>query len=312
MDTSHLPPDGTYPSRILAPSASIWLKDGETLDVSGKSIIFRRAGKDFYVAPHPKAKHEPMLNGTPMIVERLLKDGDFVHCGKERYIFQADPVADWRKSLQEEPELLESYEPTEWLQKWVIFRKDGVSIDGGETFIKWEEIVSAAFDKRFAKPACLIFRLQSQISKTLILKQSEVEKRQFGDGLTRYCPFSLSGSMSAYITFDAYLLDVGDHFLSPSELHKRPLPAKIEFMEAEDIRKHREKILMLRVFTVLLIFLPLVGAIGDTITGKYQDFFTALRYYIIFVVLFFLIHIGLHLLVDKLPSFIFGLFRKPS
>jgi hypothetical protein len=272
MDTSHLPPDGTYPPRILAPSASIWLKDGETLDVSGKSVIFRRVGKDFYVAPHPTAKHEAMLNGIPMIVERLLKDGDFIHCGKERYIFQADPVADWRKFLSEDDSVIETYQPTKAMQKWIIIDSDGVSLDGGKTRARWDEIKSIFASGGVDSPIIKISlysdgrkkrKLASKLPQFMkYLSKNKVSIRQFAYKVFLTMPFQLNWEFPEDLATDVYLYAVYIKLLRPAEEQGKLLPADFDFITGDDERKRALRFDLLG----MAIFLPIASAVMAVIT----------------------------------------------
>ena len=86
------------------------------------------------------AQHEIWINKQPLIIKRLLKDGDFIQYGQFRMIFQADPAKDrnQREVMQkDEPVLLQV---NRHFLNGVQFTHDAISFDGGQNFARWDEI----------------------------------------------------------------------------------------------------------------------------------------------------------------------------
>ena len=81
------------------------------------------------------------VNGHELVGQRRLKDGDFIHNRKEKAIFQADPVADYRREW-DSPDAKHSttIQPTQRLTQHVVINSDGMSLDSGKSFAHWSEI----------------------------------------------------------------------------------------------------------------------------------------------------------------------------
>jgi hypothetical protein len=126
---------------------------------------------------------------------RTLKDGDFVHSGKHRYIFQADPVADWRNRLtsSQPPRRLRD---SRYLRDRVRVYPDGLSLDGGKTKTNWYDILCLT----------LVVHLQGYYSRLEVIMRtwrgacpySELDRisglnlRRLYEWLRRVVPFDLS------------------------------------------------------------------------------------------------------------------------
>jgi len=137
---SESPLGAAYPPRILAPGLSYWLDEGTRLELIPGALVTWRAEGVCYLRQLQEAK-QVLVNGLPFLGERVLQDGDFIKSGQERFIFQADPVADRRTrlahtSMPKPPKL------SKGLGERVRIDTGGLSLDGGMTVTRWHDILS--------------------------------------------------------------------------------------------------------------------------------------------------------------------------
>ncbi len=142
----NLPADGTYPPRIFTLEKSIWLK-GEAPIRLTPNVAIRREHNDWLFYSQSKSV-KLLLNKHEVFQEHILHDGDFIHSGKFKGFFQADPVANFRKyverNIEELPQSV-SIIPTERMKKWIVMDGQGISLDGGQHTAKWDEVIYVEF-----------------------------------------------------------------------------------------------------------------------------------------------------------------------
>jgi len=127
-----------YPPRLLAPGISYWLDEGAHITLVPDQLTAWCKDGVCYISCSEEAP--VLVNGQPFLSKWVLRDGDFIHCGKYRFIFQADPEAAKRARLAESahrPPKLSRH-----LMKRVLLNSRALSIDGGKTFIRWSDLFS--------------------------------------------------------------------------------------------------------------------------------------------------------------------------
>jgi hypothetical protein len=136
----------SYPPRLLAPGLSRWFEEGRSIAVTDSAKV-QKEGDVYIIAPDRLMRgneSQTLVNGEPLTGKRDLTDGDFIHGGKDRWIFQKDAVADWR-ALGPRPE---PGKLSDRLLKHLIIRDDGFSLDGGKTFAAWDKIACLSIEFR--------------------------------------------------------------------------------------------------------------------------------------------------------------------
>ena len=98
------PVDRAYPPRLLTPDGAIWLPAGRDVVILPDEVHVWNADGVCRIDRLPTASNrEILLNGAPLVVEHVLQDGDFYWDGQDRFVFQADPVADRKRALAAGP-----------------------------------------------------------------------------------------------------------------------------------------------------------------------------------------------------------------
>ncbi|MBN1976256.1 MAG: hypothetical protein JW918_02545 [Anaerolineae bacterium] len=138
------------PPRILAPGFSLWLPEGARVELIHQSLAVYNAGGECRLRQPQEPMVEVIVGGQPPIRDQVLRDGDFIYGKKERFIFQADPIADRRGRLTEvsQPQALRAAKP---LRGKLRADATGFSLDKGRTWTRWEEVDSLVVVMRTGK-----------------------------------------------------------------------------------------------------------------------------------------------------------------
>jgi hypothetical protein len=205
----------SYAPRLLTPGCSLWLPRGRQVSlISGHVIVNNREGT-CYLARLPASTLSVKINGQPFTDMRVLRDGDFIHSGKHRYLFQADPSADWRNRLDSSRPPRQMRD-SRYLRDRVRVYPDGLSLDGGKTKTNWYDILCLILDIHMK-------RYDSRLEVTLLTWRGErpyseldrisgLNLRRLYEWLSRVVPFDLSianpSEWDLSPTVDAYMLAV--------------------------------------------------------------------------------------------------------
>ncbi len=240
--TVNLPPDGTYPPRIVSKGSSLWLPDNTEAFEFADGVFLHVSGRQWSIyQEHDRA--DVRVNNQILIGRRVLKDGDFIHSEKKkiRAIFQADPVADYRQGweAENEEELTPRIQLSKRVAEHVVIDADGMSLDGGETFARWDTITALDVCWEYTTNNWAI-RIQAtntpKRGKTLPSKfHSAILGRDEIFPLLTWIfyavPFQLSIQQFSRIEIpDAYKVLVYDKILTPAYERKRDLPATPAFI----------------------------------------------------------------------------------
>ena len=241
----NLPPDGTYPPRILTPTTTIWLCEGTIIDIDDGLSVFNRKG-ECYIKQDESCK-KVRLNGVPFNGEYLLKDGDFVKFGQGRIMFQADPVANYRQAIQDgyyEPQIFRNpIHLSANMAKNVVINYEGISLNSGKDFVLWKNLKQIQIEtyESVNNP-----RLPHEIGKYHIIIHHYCPQTRykypplyilidindldvFANLLQNSMPYIPSGDAFAD-EFDAYFSFIHSKLLVPHEVYKVPLPEAVEFL----------------------------------------------------------------------------------
>jgi hypothetical protein len=225
-----LPEDGTYPPRILSPGISLWLR-GDNVTAEGITYI-KNADNQWMITPDDK--HETLVNGTAIVEETVLSDGDYIRKGVWKGIFQADPVADFRQDITElKMEQVYEISPSKTLLKWLQVDFDRVSFDGGETTVQWDEIHSIKYYNTDYRWSTIIYILKDGKSTKLPSKLKRISVNDL-DKLVMwtqyYTPFHIStnSNSSVEMWIDAYTFIAHQKLLIPAENKLLSLPDNAE------------------------------------------------------------------------------------
>ena len=139
----NLPPDGTYPPRLLSKSIMMWLSEDKSY-VLHKAFTITRNHDKCYVSPS-RTRRTVKLNGEPITEIHQLKNGDFIQYKKEVMIYQADPVKDYRLAIHQNHYTRKIFESPIHLSvnlaKHVIMDSEGISLNGGENKLMWGNLL---------------------------------------------------------------------------------------------------------------------------------------------------------------------------
>lgn len=145
-----LPPDGTYPPRLLTIdhnaedsywSSCLWLYDGFAL--AGEEVTIHKNQHEYYITVRAGVLDIILINGFPIQDGHILQDGDFIYWAdlSAGFIFQADPVKDRRETLTKCKSFNQTLpEPRKRVKKKIIIGDHGISLNGGVKTVEWEKI----------------------------------------------------------------------------------------------------------------------------------------------------------------------------
>lgn len=146
----NLPPDGTYPPRIVVPlEKSIWLKGENPIRLKRNVSIRPQGGHWLFYSQGKNIK--VLVNRQEIAGEHRLQDSDYISVMGLKGIFQADPVANFRNCIKDAERNFEEFSqtvtitPTKRMQKWLMIDSQGISLDGGQHTAKWDEIIYVEF-----------------------------------------------------------------------------------------------------------------------------------------------------------------------
>lgn len=294
-----LPPDGTYPPRLLVMpysfhsnsgyrSISFWLHNGKNVDLISNKLSVHCLNGYCILKTISLFKEKVLVNGLAFIDNHTLKDGDFVQIGTSwRAIFQADPVQDRRLGLfhentetEEKEDLIEEPVITEFLRENIVINSNGISFNKGSDFAQWDEIAYIWFSSEAKKFTSHIAVLRDGTYKHL---KSNMIKRPLEDAsnldlwMAKAMPFDLTmwrhGYEFAQIYPDAYYSAVMDKIYLPYERGERNLPADEIFIFG--IPSRRENILInvsvLAMVLGVMVLLSTGLAIIDNEQGNFLE-----------------------------------------
>jgi hypothetical protein len=221
IEVQFLPqPDGAYPPRILVPKRSIWLKQDEQVKLR-RGLYVEYNGKQ-YLLTRNNSRLKVLVNGTEILHIHPLKDGDYIEIPRLmnpfQAIFQADPVADYRKGRPQTQSESIKLEVSEHLRNWVRVTADSVSLDGGVTRTKWNDIVTVRVRPQERQTVKLIVAQNGKhISLPSKLKGlTDVELAQLHHLLIFSAPFDLSIDTNNPHLHEAYTHIVNDKLITTS------------------------------------------------------------------------------------------------
>lgn len=224
-----LPENGTYPPRLVMPGTTFWLRD----DL--EDLMFVKGNHNRWKLI-PDDKHEVLLNGEKLHIATTLSDGDYIRQEPWKAIFQVDPVADYKKALQQEDldDVIE-INPSQKLRDWIRLDYDGISLDAGENFTRWDEIVRIAYGSDGnSKWRVDFYRVDNgKKDKKIPSKLKPLSRDDFKsliDWISWTAPFWLSTLNSWFedIWIDAYTKTAYIKLLIPAENNQQLLPEKAE------------------------------------------------------------------------------------
>jgi hypothetical protein len=186
-----------------------------------------------------------MVNGQHLVGRRVLKDGDFIHGGDLRGIFQQDPVADYRHHWENQVKLPRHLRlpNTKRLEKHVRIDTSGVSLDGGKTTTPWTHLAGivvqildsnswkvAVYEKHEGKAA------EEMRTKCMGIVGGEVDALL--KWLDHTAPYEISVLSASNVQFsDAYVSLAYIKIINPARENKRLLPMPIAFILGFPTRK---------------------------------------------------------------------------
>lgn len=273
------PADGSYPPRLVnlldskdgAPRQAIWFRDEERTNLIPDKFDMERRGSVCKLIPLNPASSDVLVNGQPLVLARPLTDGDFIQWQKLRAIFQVDPVKDRRLRMQTIPQALEgkTIKLSHKLKKWVVINEQGVSFDGGQDFVHWDEINFLAFQQgsdssshRFEIHTRRNDQLDTLKNKLGGVDTEEIENLM--SWLWYSMPFDLCvnvllgrASLLEYFP-DAYHAAAYEKIYAPSLKNQRVLPADENFIFGIESWAKR----LVRFAGTFLLLLPLVAILA--------------------------------------------------
>ena len=157
-------PEGTFPPRLIVAKFrrsqefyeyAIWLHpDAEGTIIPGELKI-EVANNQCQLIDLGQAGEPYLLNNEPFHGTRILQDGDLIHRGwGERMIFVADPAQTRYEYRRDTPwQTPQDYiakhykiKVTELMRQMVRFNGEGISLDNGINFVRWDEITQVFID----------------------------------------------------------------------------------------------------------------------------------------------------------------------
>lgn len=254
-DEPILPPDGTYPPRLLSkrPSCidyfaeSIWLYVDQQIELIPDELIVRSEGDHRILAPLLGARQDVYVNGKLLLLDgHRLQDGDFIHWDEDnRLIYQADPVKDRRKLLFEDEDgstigrddwLIIQPQLTDRLRQYAIINPEGLSFNGGADFARWDTIryVSLNYDNnRFGYAAYIQTNDQEKFHKSKLTAITSQELQELFLWFNLAQPFDLTlwtNTQIWNIFPDAYWVTAWNKIYIPAERGERDWPAEDFFI----------------------------------------------------------------------------------
>jgi hypothetical protein len=261
-----LPPDGSYPPRIVGPGYSAWLRLGEIgLEEPGIFTVCNFGQKCEITQLDPL--RQVMVNGQPLVGRRVLRDGDFIHTKETRGIFQQDPVADYSRYWQGSPLAPRHIRLTitPQLQKYVLIDAHGFSLNAGKNVTPWTHFAGLVFqllgDGKWR--AMLFEKHEGKPSDKMPTKLGAILSDE-ADMLTKWAqhsaPYEISTlSVPALTDSDAYRTIAHTKIIDPARENKRLLPMSIAVILGLPTRKDTLLKLMLRAGFAALIASLLSG-----------------------------------------------------
>ncbi|MBK9746480.1 MAG: hypothetical protein IPO91_06820 [Chloroflexi bacterium] len=242
---SYTPPADDYDQpRLLAPLFSLWLFDGDPIEISQFEI--RRRGSTVWLAPTRDGLGKIRVNGELLSASHVLLDGDFIQSRHETYIFQSNPVGDRRERMLQAPDYQGlTVTPRQWLREQVDLNPSGLLLPKTGQFIAWQTIIRIAFTGNQIWPLNR-YSISMEIYLSGRDKPAKVHLRflkeqDFFDLLNWFSlvlPFDLSvanlkdfyGGNIRNLFPDAYLAAVYEKITRPAEEGKRTLPASSDVL----------------------------------------------------------------------------------
>ncbi|MBN8590160.1 MAG: hypothetical protein J0M33_00290 [Anaerolineae bacterium] len=232
----HLPPNGSYPPRIVAPGVSLWLRPGDGPLKIRPFLEAENTGQGCILYA-TSDREVVMVNGHPLVGQHRLQDGDFLHTESKRLraIFQQDPVADQR-ALSERSAPADrktSLTPSDKLRKAVQIDSEGISLNGGKDRATWGRETAIYF--YFEHTSNLFFvqvwcQTEKRREKGLPSQCRSLGGDEAGtllNWLTYAAPYALSYRSNALAFSDVYTMLTEQHIIKPALAHQRLLPASI-------------------------------------------------------------------------------------
>jgi hypothetical protein len=263
-----LPENGAYPPRIVSPGYSLWLRGASVTD---QDITFIKNAANRWLIT-PPAKHDILINGVPIQAETILSDGDYIRKGVWKGIFQADPVADYRQGIKEIA-VVSQINPTQAVREWVILDGVQVSLDGGQHFTHWDDIVRMQYETSNKKwSVTFYFTDNNNKLKTVPSKLKALTNDDFS-ALLQWIIYHVPFDPNLYSFFtpiwsDAYESMAYEKVLIPAENNQRPLPEALNKVLAHNERSKWDNF----VFLVMPFVISLILSI---LTTKPKDFSSA-------------------------------------
>jgi hypothetical protein len=138
------------PPRILMPGFSLWLPEDTRIELIHRSLTVYHIKGECRLRQPQEPMVEVTVGGQPPVRDQVLRDGDFIYSRKERFIFQADPVAARRDRLVEVSRS-EGSGAGRRLKGKLRVDATGFSLDRGETWVAWGEVDSLIIVMRTSK-----------------------------------------------------------------------------------------------------------------------------------------------------------------
>lgn len=258
-----------YPPRVLAPGYSFWLAQGAYVELIRHNLVACRTGKTCYLAQPPEATADVLVNGQPLIGKRVLRDGDFMHSGKHRFIFQADPVADRRSRMEGT-----SWQPklNNYLSQRVRGNSRGLSLDGGKTSARWEDIIALFVSPPYGKGGISVGALTWGGQRLgQVDRLSVFSVRQLFQWLGTLAPFDLSVQhpyrWGRLVPPDAYTL-AATKLLYRVEAGQIILPVKRRFVLGEPLRFQRLRQSLVTLLGSIAFCLITMMLLGKTLENQ--------------------------------------------
>lgn len=237
---SYIPPVDVHDQpRLLAPLFSLWLVDGERVEISLFEI--RRQGSTVSLTPTRDGLGKIRVNGELLSASRVLQDGDFIQSRHETYIFQSNPVGDRRERMLQAPDYQGlTVTPRQWLREQIDLNPDRLLLPKPGLAIAWKDIIRMEVTGGQIWPlnrySIYMEIYLSGREKPAIVRLSFLKEQDFLDffnWLSIVLPFDLSvanlkdfyGGSILNLFPDAYLAAVYEKITRPAEEGKRTLPA---------------------------------------------------------------------------------------
>lgn len=275
------PPDGSFPPRIVMPQRTFWLHPHQQA-IALLPFLFAEHSEHGCEIYQTDDRKEVKVNGLKLMARSTLRDGDFIHVGQFRAIFQQDPVADFRNEWQLEGTTSRQtvLAISKQLEKHVRIGSDGISFDSGRSNAHWNELSAIDFSWEHTSNLWRVRALVQTTDGGQAPLPSKFRAATLGGKeanavlmwLLNTAPFHPSfQQFSREPLPDAYWAVAEQKIVTPANEKKRVLPMPIAYVMKFESRKHvvgrLAAIIVMSALASLVIGLILAQAFHGPVTS---------------------------------------------